>query len=532
MLNKTTGVKIEIISLQKKEITSLIVFGLLTFIYGASIYYFLPLALISTNYGLIGLILLWILFGILLGFILLSQNIEHLLQKGLTYLLLFFTRSYTKLLILKNLAAHRIKNRKSSLMFSLSVGIFIMASVGFDIVLQSMKNMQLMQRGSEILVRSRDSDDYFYPENIMISLMQLYQKNLIESFSLVTVDLGSVCFDSSFYITNYGKTLNSKQEILGINSAYFSATSPQNLKIAKQNKKYKSYSPSEQLYMSEFRGKVGVSAILTFEFNADLDSKIFIKMSKRNKEMQFLSQPAFILDSAGGIQMNSQPSMQVTRNAIISFPQYLDILQKCRNYFSETSAEFRFIGYSNMPIYSANIKTKDGITQAQIEEISDIIKYYGPANINIWLYSNLNKRLSMISNIVFLIFYIISSVVLIFCLFNLTASMTINIFEQKKEIAIMRSLGMKRRHVIFVYIAEAFILILTASIIGTIVGSIIAFTMALQWGVFTSVNVAFTLPIGSIIVIIIISILGGIFSTYIPARNMLKQSIAQLIKSI
>ena len=95
----------------------------------------MPLALISTNYGLIGLILLWILFGILLGFILLSQNIEHLLQKGLTYLLLFFTRSYTKLLILKNLAAHRIKNRKSSLMFSLSVGIFIMASVGFDIVL-------------------------------------------------------------------------------------------------------------------------------------------------------------------------------------------------------------------------------------------------------------------------------------------------------------------------------------------------------------------------------------------------------------
>ena len=532
MLNKTSGVKIEIISLQKKEIISLIIFGLLTFIYGASIYYFLPLALISTNYGLIGLILLWILFGILLGFILLSQNIEHLLQKGLTYLLLFFTRSYTKLLILKNLAAHRIKNRKSSLMFSLSVGIFIMASVGFDIVLQSMKNMQLMQRGSEILVRSRDSDDYFHPESIMVALMELYKKNLIESFSLVTVDLGSVCFDSSFYITNYGKTINSRQEILGINSAYFAATSPQNLKIAKQNKKYKNYSPSEQLYLSEYRGKVGISSILTFEFNADLDSKIFMKMSKRNKEMQFLSQPAFILDSAGGLQMNGQPSMQVTRNAIISFPQYLDILQKCRNYFSEKSSEFRFIGYGNLPIYGANIKTKDRITEAQIEEINDIIKYYGPGNINIWLYSSLNKRLSMISNIVFLIFYIISSVVLIFCLFNLTASMTINIFEQTKEIAIMRSLGMKRRHVIFVYIAEAFILILTASIIGTVVGSIIAFTMALQFGVFTSINVAFTLPIGSIIVIIIISILGGIFSTYIPARNMLNKSIAQLIKSI
>ena len=532
MINKTSGVKIEVISLQRKEITSLIIFGLLTFIYGASIYYFLPLSLISMNLGLIGLIFLWILFGILLGFILLSQNIEHLVQKGLTYLLLFFTRSYTKLLILKNLAAHRIKNRKSSLMFSLSVGIFILASVGFDIILQSIKNMRIMRNGSEILVRSKDDDDYFYPENIMHSLMQLYKKKLIESFSLVTLDLGSVCFDSNFYISNYGKTLNSKQEIIGINSAYFAATTPQNLKISKQNTKYKNFSPSEQLYLSEFRGKIGISAILTFEFNADLNSKMFLKMSKRNKEMQFLSQPAFILDSAGGLQMNSQPSMQVTRSAVISFPQYLDILQKCRNYFSETSAEFRFISYSNMPIWGANIKTKSPITEKEIGEISDIIKYYGPANIDIWLFASLNSRLRMISNIVFLIFYIISSVVLIFCLFNLTASMTINIFEQKKEIAIMRSLGMKRRHLIFIFIAEAFILILTASIIGTIVGSIIAFTMALQFGVFTNVNVAFTLPVGSIIVIIIISILGGILSTYIPARNMLNQSIAQLIKSI
>ena len=532
MLNKTSGVKIEIISLQKKEITSLIIFGLLTFIYGASIYYFLPLALVSMNFGLFGIIFLWILFGILLGFILLSQNIENLLQKILTYLLLFFTRSYTKLLILKNLAAHRLKNKKSSLMFSLSVGIFILASVGFDIILQSTKNMKVMQNGSEILIHSKDDEDYFYPEDIMISLMKLYQKNLIETFSLISVNLGSLCFDTNFYISNYGKTINSKQDIFSINSAYFSATTPQNLKIYKQNKNYKNFTPSEQLYFSEFRGKIGISAILTFEFNADLDSKIFLKTSKNNKEMQFLSQPAFILDSAGGLQMNSQPSMRVTRDAIISFPQYLDILQKCRNYFSEESGEFRFIGYKNLPIWGVNIKTKDLVTEKEVKEISNIVKYYGPANIDLWLLSNLNNRLGMISNIVFLVFYIISSVVLIFCLFNLTASMTINIYEQKKEIAIMRSLGMKRRHVIFVYISEAFILILSSSIIGTIVGSIISYTMALQWGIFTNVNVAFTLPTGSIIVIVIISIIGGIFSTYIPARNMLNKSIAELIKSI
>jgi ABC-type antimicrobial peptide transport system permease subunit len=389
-----------------------------------------------------------------------------------------------------------------------------------------------MQNGSEILVYGSEDEDYFYPQEAMKSLMELYRKKLIDSFSLVTLDLNDVCLKSDFYITNYGKTVNSYQRFLAVNSAYFASTTSNDLKIAQQNNKYKDYSPSEQLYFSDFRGKIGISAIFTYEFNANLDSKIFLKISKTKSEMQFLSQPAFILDSAGGLQMNSQPSMRVTRHAIISFQQYLDILQKCRNYFAEKSMEFLFIGYGNMPLWGMNIKPKEGATEDEIDEISNIIKYYGPGSVDLWLYSSLNSRLDMISNIVFLIFYIISSVVLIFCLFNLTASMTINIFEQKKEIAIMRSLGMKRRHVIFVYIAEAFILILGSSIVGTIIGSIISYTMALQWGIFTNVNVGFNLPAGSVIVIVLISILGGIFSTYVPARNMLNKPIAELIKAI
>ena len=85
MLNKTQGIKIEVTSIQKKELTSMIAFELITFIYGAFIYYFLPLSLISMNFRIIGGIFLWILFGILLGIVLLSRNIENILQKILIY---------------------------------------------------------------------------------------------------------------------------------------------------------------------------------------------------------------------------------------------------------------------------------------------------------------------------------------------------------------------------------------------------------------------------------------------------------------
>ena len=528
MLNKTQGIKVEVISLQKKELTSLIIFGLITFIYGASIYYFLPLSLISLNFGMIGGIFLWILFGILLGFVLLSRNIENILQKILTYAFLFFTRSYTKLLILKNLAAHRIKNKKTSLMFSLSVGIFIMTSVGFDLILQSTKNIIIQQNGSEVVVYN--DDDYFLTEDIYPCLMELYDRKLIDSFSLYTLYLGDICLESSIYITNYGKTVQSKNNFLGITSDYFGATTKNDLKISEQDNKYKEFTPSEQLYLSEFKGKTGISGILKYEFNADLQSQIFIQFLNKNQEMIFLSKPAFILDSAGGLSMNNQPSMLITREAILSIPLYLDMLQKCRNYFAESYDEVSIVGYEDLPVWGINIKPKELATERDIDIISSIIRNFGPGGDS-WFFANMKNRLDIASNIVHILFYIISTIVLIFCLFNLTASMTVNIYEQKKEIAILRSLGTKRRHVIFIYIAESFILILSSSIIGSIIGGIISYTMALQWTIFTNVNVTFNLPTGSIILIILFSIFGGILSTYFPAKNMLNNTISQLIKS-
>ena len=528
ILNKTQGVKIEVISLQNTELTSMIIFGLITFIYGASIYYFLPLSMISLNFGMMGAIFLWILLGILLGFVLLSRNIENIFQKFLTNTLLFFTQSYAKLLILKNIAAHKLKNKKTSLMFSLSVGIFIMTSVGFDLILQSTKNMIVLRSGSEIVVFNKEG--YFTPKNVVKPLMELYNKKLIQSFSLYTLYLNDICLDSKFFISNFGKTVSSEQNILAINSAYFDSTSKTDLKISEVHRKYKYYTPSEQLYFSEFKGKVGVSGILKYDFNANLDSDIFLQFINNNQEIEFLSKPGFILNSAGGLLMNNRPSNSETREAIISMPLYLDILQKCRNYFSESFEDFSILNYDNLPIWGINIKPKELVTEEDIEAINSALRIIGPEG-NIWFFANMKQRLDIVAKIVFYIFYGVSSVVLVFCLFNLSASMTINISEQKKEIAIFRSLGTKKIHILFIYVGEAFILILTSSIIGCVIGSIISYTMVLQWSIFTNVNVMFNFPTENILFIFFFSIFGGILSTYFPARKMLNNSISILIKS-
>ena len=169
------------------------------------------------------------------------------------------------------------------------------------------------------------------------------------------------------------------------------------------------------------------------------------------------------------------------------------------------------------------------------ETTSEIIKIFSSAkgvSANFWLFESKRDRLDTISNISFNIFYSVSFIVLFFCFFNLTASMTINIFAQKKEIAIMRALGMKKTHVIFVFVSEAIILILTSSIIGTVIGSLISYTMGLQWEMWTYTSVEFNLNIGMLIFVILFSIIGGILSTILPARKMLDTSIPELIREI
>jgi len=530
IINKTSGMKIEIISFEKKEFYNFIIFGLITFLYGASIYYFLPLSLLSINFSILGGIFLWILFGILLGFVILSINIEHLLQKYLTNILFFYSNNYIKNLIIKNLTAHRIKNRKTSLMYSLSIGVFIMISVGFDLIIQSVKKDIIMNTGSEIFLECVN-ENYYSSNEIKEDLFNLIKNNYIEYFSFKTPSFSNLCFKSDSTIENYGKNLEYNIYIKGISPNYFHTTEKNDLKIFKQNKKLKKYNPSEQLYFKDNIGKIGISAIFNWEFKVNLTSNIFYNIKNKNNKMTFILQPAFLLDSAGGVQMSSVPSNSYQRTSLISFPFYLDLINKCQKFFGKFE-NLTFYSYNNLPIDFINIKLNpnnknikkaiDGIYQI----ISDSDIYY-----YIWFFNNIKDRIDMVSKIIFKIFYIVNSIVLFFCIFNLTTSMTINIFEQKKEIAIMRTLGMKKKDVILVYIYEAIILILTNSFIGLIIGSLISYTISLQWQIFTNININYSIKISHLIYIFIFSIIGGIISTIIPAYKIINNSISFIIKN-
>jgi hypothetical protein len=65
---------VEVLSKNKRNISSLLVFGFIAVAYGVAIYYLLPLSLVSLNYKLILRIFFLILFGMLFALSLIALN--------------------------------------------------------------------------------------------------------------------------------------------------------------------------------------------------------------------------------------------------------------------------------------------------------------------------------------------------------------------------------------------------------------------------------------------------------------------------
>ena len=109
--------------------TPLVSAGICFTVFGVTIYYILPYALMSFNLNLMGQIVVFILIGYLFGLVLLAYNFQSYLERALTHIFLIFERSSLRSMVFKNLSTHRTRNQMTALIYSLSLGFLIFLSI-------------------------------------------------------------------------------------------------------------------------------------------------------------------------------------------------------------------------------------------------------------------------------------------------------------------------------------------------------------------------------------------------------------------
>lgn len=122
--------------------------GLAFTVYGVTIYYLLPLALMSMNLNLLSYILIFIILGLLFALTLLAFNYQSTFEFFLTHIFLFFEIKSTKTMVRKNLASHRKRNQMTALIYSLALGFLIFLSISSRCQISVNTNEQLMTKGA------------------------------------------------------------------------------------------------------------------------------------------------------------------------------------------------------------------------------------------------------------------------------------------------------------------------------------------------------------------------------------------------
>lgn len=184
--SKTQAVFVNILNKKQANTRPMVLVGLSITVYGVTIYYLLPLALLSMNLTLVSQIIIFIIVGLLFALTLLAFNTQSMVERFCTQIFLFFEQASIKAMVVKNLAAHRRRNQMTALIYSLSLGFLLFLSISCRMQINVSSLEQLKEHASYFVVLTKGTKALHVPTLEQIMLMN---NHIIEEFSWVTAPI-------------------------------------------------------------------------------------------------------------------------------------------------------------------------------------------------------------------------------------------------------------------------------------------------------------------------------------------------------
>ena len=563
--SKTQAMYVNILYKNRKDVSSLIMFGVIAIGFGFGVYYLLPLSLVSFNFSLAMTIFFGILFGMILALGLLSTNMMPFINLLVAKIFLLYEYKSTKLVVLKNLLAHKDRNKMTSLMFSLTLGFIIFLNIVCRIPFsKDFNDIQKAQGAHSINIGSMNLPIW--------EIEQLVRKHehAFEAFGAVTN--GVYNKNNDIYYTqrqawsftrdidkiemvDLGRRRRFRVGVVGVSPGYVDAIERGNLKLQDYDHKltrfqldsestlYEKYidrlifdrggmTLGEQLYSARGSQSAGISKYIYDQLNLDVNDVesrfMFDVYSNRRGSNFYELRPAFSMSIFGRHEFKDS-MVNIDHDSIVSLPLYCKLAGIAVNEIDYESYVLKL-----KPEYN-NVEWIDQFNREFDRLIADhaaITPVEDPRYKNFfwstsWL---MNSKRGFDENSALLdeIFNVIVLVSMCLCFFSLSSSMSANIYEQNREISVMRSFGCTKSFILKIYIYESLVLVISSSIAGFGIGVFIGNLMTLQQAMLQSSSYKLELPWGQLKVVIPISFICAFASTWGSAQSLLRRSIPEI----
>eukprot|EP00771_Trimastix_marina_P001974 gnl/Trimastix_PCT/3084.p1 GENE.gnl/Trimastix_PCT/3084~~gnl/Trimastix_PCT/3084.p1 ORF type:complete len:1042 (+),score=324.90 gnl/Trimastix_PCT/3084:72-3197(+) len=529
--SKTTSV---IITIERSEDRKLawgpLLGGLIVAIFGACVYYLFPLSLISANLTLMMYMFFTLLMGMIFGIILLSLNIEGFIERIIVFVFLFWEKHAIRNLVLKNLVAHRLRNRKTTLMYAISLGFIIFIAISADLQIKSLSFRLIRDNGAPLYIRAGgfDSDGKLchIKNGAQIELLQRKFPKIVEK-AWISHHMNEI-FDrpATCYISNIGRSFRYQIDIFAVSPNIFETTIKEGYLMLGHRNTSSKLDPVHQLYTERGAHSMIIGSTFRSKLQIDLDlpmlTQIEIDTTPRKTIHRHRILPMAFQDGTPFFDIDSFPT-NTYQDGLVSFPTMLRL----------SHGKYRSV--EEIPMKYFLMKFDKSITDKEIDAIK--VEIYrlivGQPGVGIWdMRDQLSSRLNNLESVLNLSYVFTTLIAMSLCFFSLMSSMYTNIYEQAKEIGIIRALGLTRWQTVRVYIHEAFTLVFSAAILGIIAGAIIGYTMTIQMSVFTQVPIPFGFPWVLLATVFVLSVFFSVVSAFGPTRKLLSKPIVGIMRTV
>jgi len=279
------------------------------------------------------------------------------------------------------------------------------------------------------------------------------------------------------------------------------------------------------MYTREGSGRSVVSAYLQDQFgidgfNGDNDAFQFVLTKPgangEDVDIRTIALPSAVLD-ASPVRSYSKFPRRDGQPTTMSLPSFLLRTNKTIQSVSE------------LQVYKIVVSC----SRQQASDLKAVIEssYINLRGIQLELLADREENLTTASTIVNFFFAFCQVIAMTVCGFGLISTMATNLFQSQREIGILRSLGAPKDYVSRTFIEEAFVVTFGACALGTIVGTIVAFTLSIQRQLFTQLPIPFVFPTSNVVVLIILGVIFAFASTYTPVRQILNSgSVTSILR--
>ncbi|KAA6401809.1 MAG: hypothetical protein EZS28_002658 [Streblomastix strix] len=522
-----------------KKPWSFLISGIILISIGTGIYIMLPYSLISGNTTIFAIVLFALLFMILIGLVIFTVNFEFAFEKLMSTVFLFWENRIVRTLSVKNLVVHRLRNRKATLQFSISLSFIVFINVMLKVLVQFVVDRNYHRNGADFHAQITEKGQtssvagsasqyqsikmYIrHPEDLERIIRQNYF-DIVEYFNWATHTLEQAYpYAIRSRIENVGRSHSYNHQLIGVTSSFMDHVRHINLDIQQTSEKRKlgkhgnGLYPIKQLYTHRAKS---FSTVLSNGFKNDIDGQAgqnmiisLIPVTQQNIFTLTNSQLNGLLEG-NQIQSDQQQTNEQTKRLNVSVQAFM----KAQPFFGNPPESMTVGSPAEAPLSIPAYLSlfPDGEQDYDQLKWNDVFidlrkegqeEYYGQEEEEEEETESEDEDKERIS------------------------SMSTNVMEQSKEIGIMRALGLQRFQLVRIYVEEAFILVITAAVMGIIVGLVLGYILASQIGMLKGIPIQLVFPWEVVLIAFLMAILISTLASAWPSWKVANADIVKTMK--